>query len=511
MDKILLIATCIALMFRESQLSGTSEASVDLVREIISTVEVTDITLTGNYEKEMIVSLKQTAREVLAMVVVEPINREWLISRIQFNMVNDDTKCELVCRMIEDTIPEAELKFAILRHRKTLENHLKEIEVGKILQKAMTEFRTQRDKIKDMTEFVEQVRSNLEKHSVAIGAKDPAVVSEFVLSDTEAVRGEVKLMKVINDDRGILRVGWQGLNEMMQGGIRRNDFVLLSAPKHHNKSGFTRSVFSHIAWYNNPYLFGKNKKPALMYIMLEDHTSQGLGWFYKTIYETETKSFVSMADINATPDEEIIRLIQKSLGINGFEIIILKVNPSDWSYKHLQNKVLEYEAKGYEICFCAVDYLNMLNKNGCEKGGTHGADIHDLFRRTKNFFEFHKIPFWTPHQMSPKAKEHIAAGHQQIAKLAVDAEWYDGSTKIGQEATMEIHISKLKHNGNTYQEIAGGKHRLPTVIDDKLKYMILPFQKVGGLVPDLFGPPTHSRKLGAPADGSESSENDIWV
>jgi hypothetical protein len=48
---------------------------------------------------------------------------------------------------------------------------------------------------------------------------------------------------------------------------------------------------------------------------------------------------------------------------------------------------------------------------------------------------------------------------------------------LDQEVDLEIYIHLVKHNRETYLTVQRGKHRLPTVINDDLKYFILKFPK----------------------------------
>ena len=76
--------------------------------------------------------------------------------------------------------------------------------------------------------------------------------------------------------------------------------------------------------------------------------------------------------------------VKQRLGINGYEIKLLRVDPTKWTYMHLLNKVLELEASGYEIHVLMVDYLGLLPTTGCLVGPM-GSDVRDMFRRVRNF------------------------------------------------------------------------------------------------------------------------------
>jgi KaiC/GvpD/RAD55 family RecA-like ATPase len=51
---------------------------------------------------------------------------------------------------------------------------------------------------------------------------------------------------------GVYKTGWSDLNDMLQGGFRPGEFVMIPALQHKYKTGFTLSLFAQIATWGMP-------------------------------------------------------------------------------------------------------------------------------------------------------------------------------------------------------------------------------------------------------------------
>jgi len=62
----------------------------------------------------------------------------------------------------------------------------------------------------------------------------------------------------------------------------------------------------------------------------------------------------------------------------------MRVDPSQWTYSSVINKIIELEAQGYCIHILMLDYITLLPTTGCSTGPI-GFDKKDLVRRIRNF------------------------------------------------------------------------------------------------------------------------------
>lgn len=496
MDSKLLLVKSITLLYRESQMSAGSDNSNDLVRNVIEDVKVGDVGIGINSDREIIIALKETAMEMCGNPPDHVYDKKQLLQRIKLNTGNDDKLYDIFEGGIEEDLPTESLKRSVLNLRKSINNHFREQQINEVLNKAAYSFKFQRDKIKDVNQFVAEVLGQLEPLQIVSDAKDPAVVSDIDIGDVASMHAVFNDVKNANNGDGILRTGWQDLNDMLQGGFRRGEFTMIGALQHKYKTGFSLSLFKQLAIYNKPYMLDPTKKPLLLRISFEDDINLNLQFLYQSLKYTETRERV---DVSSLTVEEMAAYVRDGLSINGYHVKLLRVDPSQWTYRHICNKIIELEAQGYEIHAMMLDYLGMVPTTGCITSGPSGTDMRDLFRRVRNFCGGNrKIAVITPHQLSTEAKALIRGGVAEDKFVCEINEkgYYAGSKQLDQECDLILLIHLFKHNRETYFSIQRDKHRLPTILPDEKKYMLLKFPKNGMPIPDdLNGEISSFRKL----------------
>jgi hypothetical protein len=134
---------------------------------------------------------------------------------------------------------------------------------------------------------------------------------------------------------------------------------------------------------------------------------------------------------------------------------------------------------------------------------THRASLTNLLDKKK------KIIMITPHQLSTEAKQMIRDGRQDFVKEIAEKGYWDKCRTIDNEVDIELYIHIEKLNKASYLTIQRGKHRLPTIIPDELKYIVLPFNDVGGILDDINKADTSAKKVGGGPIGS-GEELPFW-
>lgn len=115
----------------------------------------------------------------------------------------------------------------------------------------------------------------------------------------------------------------------------------------------------------------------------------------------------------------------------------------------------------------------------------------------------------TPHQLSTEAKQLIRDGRQDFVKEIAEKGYYDKCRTIDNEVDIELYIHIEKLNKKSYLTIQRGKHRVPTIIPDELKYIVLPFYDIAGIPDDYGKADTTCKKVGGgPLNSGE--EIPIW-
>ena len=234
----------------------------------------------------------------------------------------------------------------------------------------------------DILEILPELESLCNKTST----KDAGILNTVQLSSKDDMENIVKSLKEIKGEGGILKTGWVQLNNMLQGGFRRGQTGIVCSLQHNYKSGFLKSVFMQMARYNQPQLRDTKKKPALIYLSFEDETIDTLEFMYTYLYYHENRRLPENEDdLKSLSTEQIQEYVVKRLGQNGFEIFLVRADPSLWTYQNIFSLVNQYEAQGYEVQALFIDYLAILPTTGCDTSGPMGTALRDMFRRVRNF------------------------------------------------------------------------------------------------------------------------------
>lgn len=503
MDYRLLLVKCITLLFREHQLAARTDNSADMVRTVLESVKVTDTNVGMSDEKDVVAGLKAIAMDMVSNPLDHEYDPDVLVQSIKVVCGDDERLIETIKSGLIEIEKESGIKRSIVNLRRSVSNYFKEQKINDVLNQASYEFKFKRDKIKNVEEFINSIITQLEPLGMTTNAKDPAVIGEVDLGDNTSLETVFNVIESNSSGDGIMQLGWQDLNLMAQGGVRRGETVVVGALQHKYKTGFTLSCFRSAAQYNKPWMIDPNKKPLLVRISFEDDLELNLQFLYQAIKYNEIKMPVSAKGVSAA---EAAAYIKEQLQKNGYHIKMLRVNPADWTYKHVCNKIIEWEAEGYEVHMVMLDYLAHLPKTGCVTTGPVGSDMKDLLRRMRNFFSPRKTTFITPHQLSTEAKQFLRNGVPEVNFLHEIAEkgYWEGCRSLDTEIDLELYIHLFKHNKETYLAVKRGKHRLPTIVDEDHKFFILKFPK-GMPIPDDLNEidPISFRKLKEAASNAD--------
>jgi hypothetical protein len=498
-------------LYRESQLQNRTDNSSDLVRTVLESVHVSDIGIGLNTEREIILALKATAIEMCGMPQDHVYDQTDLLQSLKINCGNDDKLYDSLEQGIKDEMSEGSLKRSIVNMRKGINNHFKEQMVNDVLSKASTNFRFNRDKIKDVDQFIADIITQLEPLQMTTSGKDNAIIGEVDIGDDRSLTELYNNVKETSTGARIYKTGWQWLNDALQGGFRVQTTVV-GALQHKYKTGFTLSVFAQIAMLNKPHTKDPNKKPLLLRISFEDELQDNLQFLYQYIKYDETREHV---DFSKVSEAEMSAFVKEKLQVNGFHVKMLRVDPDQWTLKSLFNKIIEYEAQGYAVELLMLDYLSKLPTTGCMSNGPSGSDVMDQLSRFRNFCAAHGIASITPHQFSTEAKALIRGGMPEdvfVKEIAEKGYWErtKGLDRI-YDCAILIHI--FKYNKETYFTGFREKHRIPTILDEDMKYAIMKFPYKMPIPSDVNSDRISYNKLSAitAANTSSNSNQDMFM
>ena len=500
MNNKLLLITSITLLYRESQLQYT-ERSDEIVRNLISKMKFAQAEsgLGVGAAHDTIDGLRMTALQMC----MDPVGHEYdtvdLLQRLRVNAGEDESVYEALSDSILTELDENGIKRNVLNMRSQLQNALREATSRQIMDEASYKLKFKAGEIKSMHEFFGDIAQQLADNNVITVIKDPAIINEIDVDEEENVAKAYVEVQKAEIGESIMKTGLQGVNRMLQGGIRRGDEGVIGALQHNFKTGFSLTVFKQIALYNKPYMIKEDKMPLLVRFTFEDSAEKNMEFLYISLMENETGFKCTTVGLDPL---EIARYVKEKLRVNGYHIKIIQVDPTQWTYKHICNKLLEYESQGYEIHLCMLDYLTMVPTTGCAQGPA-GTDVRDMYRRMRNFCHPRKIALVTPHQLSTEAKRLTRESDHDFVKQIQNKGMYAQCQSLDNEVDWEIYIHKEIMNNESYLTLQRGKHRVNGILPEKHKYLVLPFYPVGAIRDDLLLPDSSCSKVGGGPIGSK--------
>lgn len=498
MDSKLILVKAVTLLYRESLLVEKESNSSDLVRTILEGIKLPELSLSINSERECLMGLKETALYMCSSPLTTVYDKEDLLQRLKVNCSNDDKLYDAFAQGIERDMDEPSIKRTILSIRKFINDSFRENEIINLIGKANTALRFNRESIPDVRKFVRDLSVELEPYQIEANRKDPAIVNSVDLGDTTGLTELFQEIQDVSNDVGILKTGWQGINRMTQGGFRRGETWVIPALQHNFKTGFTLSLLKQMAIYNTPSMVNPTKKPLLLRISFEDSITANLQFLYQNFFQNEHGELPNLKKVSVA---EMAAYVKEKMSVTGYQCKFIRVNPSNWTYKDIQNTVLELEAQGYEIHVLMLDYLAMIPTTGCDNS-TVGSDMRDMWRRMRNFCSSRGITLISPHQLSSEAKMLIREGRTDFVKAVANKGYYDGSKRLDQEVDGEITAHIERYQDGAYLTLMRGKHRLPSIIPEKDKYLVLKFTEKGCILDDLGKADSSRIKVGGDVVGS---------
>ncbi|MDR3392351.1 MAG: DnaB-like helicase C-terminal domain-containing protein [Sulfuriferula sp.] len=510
MDHKLLLTTGITLLYLESQLETKTDGSAGLVRRVILDAKLPEVSIGLDHSREILQALKNTAVWMCDQPADHEHEPEEVLMRLKVDTKDDVDLYNAFESFMTPDYTQSKIKKLILNKKKQIHDHFREVELASIIKDMSSTFSFRRDSISDLRQFVAETIAKLDPFQVDAIIRDPAIVSDVDFSNIASVEKVFESVKETDMGLGVMRTGYQGINRMLQGGFRRGEEWVVGALQHKFKTGFNLSVEETVALYNVPYMLDATKKPMLVRFTFEDTAEQNMRFIFEHLYENETGQKCTKEFMKSMSKEDIAQFVMTRLQATGYTFRVFHVDPTQWTYQHLTNKLVELEAEGYEIHMCVVDYLALLNRKGLGVGGAIGDDIRELFRRMKNFCTPRKICLLTPHQLSSEAMNLVRQGTSDFVKEIAEKNYWDGCKRLSQEVDGELYIHIEKVNKQSYLTIMRGKHRGMPVLDEIDKYLVLEMHRVGGLRPDINGPDSSLRKVGGGPVGS-GEEFPFWA
>lgn len=326
--------------------------------------------------------------------------------------------------------------------------------------------------------------------SQAAGTAEKSMFEQVDLSDKASMTsalGKYKQRTV----SGILRMGLHGINRLCgeRGGLARGESMVVYALPHNYKSGLLMSIATWVPLYNQlsaENIVQPGKKPLVLMISLENEAYQNFVWMARHHYENQT--YISSKHLT---DDQIVDLAYDAFSTKGYTLIIERHLPYQFNFPSYIATVEKWEAAGYEIILSAVDYLNLMEKDGTgtrSDGGNHLA-VKALYSAMCNYNKNKGITLVTAHPLNRRAAE-LKANNPINAVKKFDTSHIADSFDVAREVDLEIYADIEKNlDGHSYLALKRGKHRYVDATPESHKYCAYRFHTFG-IHDDVFETPS---------------------
>lgn len=507
MDQKLVLIKCITLLYLESKDKSSQDNSSDIIKKVLETIKITEQTIPTEYEKELLTKLKESVNYLVSCDKTIEHDIIDFKQRLKIDCGNDETLYDSVIEVIEKDSNESEIKNTILSIRRFIQSYIKTHNLVASIQVMANNIKYKRDAIGDVSDYVNKEFSKLEKYLVKTEENDPNLVGQagtYVDDDIEKI---FDTLKESESSSYKYLCGFRGVNTALQGGPQRGDLMVINALQHKYKTGFSLSLFAEYCRLNKPVLKDPNKKPLMLRISFEDSLTNNFKFLFKYFWISEFGVDPILKDYTA---KQMSTYVFSKLRETGYHVQFMRVNPSGWGYKDIENTIIKYEAMGYEVHLLALDYLSLISTEGLNEDNSSKA-VQSLFRRLRNFCSARDITAITPHQLSSEAKNLIRDGCVDFVKQVAGKGYTQSCKSIDNEVDIETYIHIEKMNNHSYLTFLKEKHRGSDAMPDEDKYCVYLFPKTGPIPADIhLEKPSHGKKVGFHKDVTSDEVEFSW-
>lgn len=498
-DPKIALVNCIMLLVRERQLQVGGLDSKDFVLGVMESIKTPDTAMELDDNKNIIDSLKGTIGHIISQPEGTIIDVDILKQNVKITYSGSHIMEHILSSLDEEAKSEDRLRELIKLHRRGIKDFMSQTFVVEKMIKTQRQL-TRTNSMRDVRKLIRTTMAELEPYT---SIEDQEIItgeiSSVMLDDADGLEEQLEEAKAASSDEGIMRTGYQGLNELLDGGVRRGEYLCIGALQHNYKSGLIQDILRGISQHNKPFMLDESKKPLILDISLENNLDQNVLRWYERLWVNKYKV---MPDLQNITVKEAVKFIQDEVGKNGYMLGMHRFNGSDFSIAEFIELIERYEALGYEIHGIGLDYQNLMSKEGTT-GNNESGMIRDLIRRTRNVTNPKKIALVTAHQLRDEAKQLIRNGAMNFVKLVANNGYWDSCRVVDQEIDAEVHIHIEKPNDNqAFLTFQRGKHRKTSLTPEKQKYFAMEFTELG-LLDDVDGVKTYVRNISNSGNGAD--------
>jgi replicative DNA helicase len=335
---------------------------------------------------------------------------------------------------IQMQVPESTLRLQLI-------DTVVEIESIKVTNKNVQEFATKFVKLQTLKNVLQEISKKVEKgHVEDYDLIEKKLKDALIFKEVEdAITIYHELDDVLADDyREPIPTGIEGIDEIMNGGLAKQELALVIAPLGVGKTSFLTKVA------NTAYQSGKN----VLQIFFEDKAKP----IQRKHYSIMSKIPTNDLGLNREAVTNRVRHIETKLKKKYDNNLFLQKLPADGvTITKIKNIIKKLNAKGHKIDLLILDYVDCLSLERETSGTEEWSNEGKIMRLLETMIEEMDVACWTATQ----------GNRSSTGADVVKTENMGGSLKKAQIAHFIMSIAKgLEQKEANLATIAILKNRL---------------------------------------------------
>ncbi len=479
MEKKLALVNCLTLLQASNHLSN-GDNHTNLISKVLDSIKVPE-TSADTDPRAAVLSIKNLIRDVNS-------------GELTFDLMSIKRRARMACaydpnfyKVIEEVLTpiegdDSDAKRLYWNHYNELKNYLKKEQFQKAVTQASFSLRDGEEKFDSV---VSALREQLEEVGKTASTGPAGLIAHASFDEKDSMADVFRETQSLLDGAS-LRSGWKAVNRLtgIHNGFLPGELWLMPALPHHGKTLFSLMLTTSLMIFNDASEWAVDgKQPMFLDISLENELTVNLPYVYKFIYEYFEKKQVDLQNVDPIEAENYIK---EKVKARGWKVEYERWNSSEFTAEAYADRCDYWDSKGRRIVCSRIDYIGIANKTGLGNGSI-GSEVRECYRRFRNVSNARNILTFSPHQLSPAAKQMRAIDPLKFIRDLPGKGAYDGCTTVDNEADGEMYFGKTILNGRSFFEVQRGKHRVVGGIEtpESHKYFVLPFTDVGTLRWDI--------------------------
>ncbi len=484
METKLLLLKVISYLYYGSYVSAEQISRDDgLLEKVLNYIEIPDNPSVIERDHNIILRIRHQALWFSKLPVGMKIEFDDLMTRIRVATGDNDRVYEMFTRNI---LPVDDSEAALSRSKELLRELVQFVAVEDmvaLLRQSSRKIAFERDKIEDLGVWKQELMSKLDLIPIEGMRKISSISRCIKLEDIDHLTEVFELAEKAIDPKGMLMLHLKALNRMTaQGellGVRRGDYLNVTAAPNNNKSGTLLDIFMAMCLFNEPcYMYNENAKaPLHVFVTIEDPVEVVIQKAYRILKQIEMGLPVNTDGIS---HREMAEFVSEKLRARGFEIRFLQF-PRNGNVESLIADIQGFIDEGYEVHSVGIDYTYLIGKEGIPAVFA-GDETPNLIAHIRAYTNPRLIFTYSAHQLSTEGRALARMYPIEYIQQLSGKGYFEGSKKTDNPFDVSLFVAKAVVNDQVWMQFQWDKRRGLGATSEKDKYFavkFLPYPMIG--------------------------------